>query len=77
MNEKEPIDEGVESESKEPTLEELVSACQEVVSEEDCQELLGMEFGDALGYAFTLLLENGIEDPEAFLAEKGILEQKS
>lgn len=75
MNEKESIDQNIEEESKEPTLEELVAACQEVIPAEDSKELLTMDFEEALGYAFTLLIENGVEDPESFLKEKGILEE--
>ena len=29
---------------------------------------------DIIGVAFTFLIENGIDDPEEFLKEKGILE---
>lgn len=57
----------------EPTSAELASACQEVLGEEDRAELAGMDFSEALDYAFTLLIENGV-DPEAFLKEKKILE---
>lgn len=62
-----------EQEAGEPTPEELADACKEVLTEEDCQELASMEIDDAIGYAFTLLLEAG-EDPDEFLKEKGILE---
>ncbi len=60
-------------EEKEPTSQELAKACEGVLSEEDCLELASMEIGEAVGYAFTLLMTNGIEDPEGFLKEKGIL----
>lgn len=76
MNEKgeSTPEEASEQEKPEPTSKELAEACQEILSEEDCQELAAMDFEEALGYAFTLLIENGIEDPEVFLREKGILE---
>lgn len=62
-----------EKEETEPTSEQLAKAVAEVLDPEDCQELVAMDFDEACGYAFTLLLENGIEDPETFLREKGIL----
>lgn len=62
------------AEVAEPTSEQLATACSEVLSEEDCVELVSMSTGEAIGYAFTLLLENGIEDPEQYLRDKGILE---
>lgn len=58
----------------EPSSTDLANACREVLPEEDCLELEGMEFADALGYSFTLLIENGIDDPEEFLRGKGIVE---
>lgn len=66
-------DSGIEQEKQEPTSQELAKACQEVLSEEDCQEITSMDFEDALGYVFSLLIENGVENPEALLKEKGIL----
>lgn len=63
-----------ESEIPEPSTEELAQALENVLSEEDCEEIAGMGMEDALGYAFTLLLEQGVEDPEAWLKEKGVLE---
>jgi hypothetical protein len=58
----------------EPTLTELVNACREVLTDEDCTELENMEFGEALGYSITLLIEQGIDNPEQFLREKRIVE---
>ena len=57
-----------------PTVEQLAAACGEVLSEDDCAELASMSTDEAVGYAFTLLLENGVEDPEQYLRDKGILE---
>lgn len=37
-------------------------------------ELEEYDYDEALGLAFTALIENGIEDPEAFLIEKNILQ---
>lgn len=64
-----------ESKEKEPTTQELVEACKEVLDEETCAELEAMEFDEALGFAFTCLIEAGIDDPEEFLIEKGILKK--
>jgi len=64
-----------EQESTEPTTQELVEACREVLSEEDCADLASMEFDDALNNAATMLEEQGI-DWVSFLTEKGILEQE-
>lgn len=53
---------------------DLSDACREVVSEDKCDDLINMPFDEALGYAFTLLTENGIEDPHAYLVEHDVLE---
>lgn len=46
--EQEPHDqESSEQESKEPTLQELVEVCREVLSQEDCDELATMDFDEA------------------------------
>ncbi len=66
---------GIEvAEAEEPTSEQLAQACSEVLPAEDCEELAAMPIEEATGYAFTLLLENGVEDPEEYLKSKGILE---
>jgi NifB/MoaA-like Fe-S oxidoreductase len=74
MNEKGEFTPEEAAERDEPTSEEIAEACQKVLAEEDCAEIAGMPQDEALGYAFTLLIENGIDDPETFLKEKGILE---
>jgi hypothetical protein len=53
---------------------ELALALSGVLSEEDCGSLSQLDLGDAIGLAFELLLAEGIEDPEAYLIELGILE---
>lgn len=58
----------------EVTIKELCEALVNDVPVKDLHELEGMAIDDGLGYAFTLLLENGIDDPEAYLKEKGILQ---
>ncbi len=63
--------------TKEPTSEQLANVCGEVLSAEDCEELAIMPMDEALGCAFTLLIENGVEDPEDFLRSKGILEEQA
>ena len=52
----------------------LTEACREVLSDNELAALAAEPAEDQLGFAFTLLLENGIDDPEAFLRAKGILE---
>lgn len=75
--EKEPSDpESNEQESKEPTLQELVEACNEVLLQEDCDELTTMDFDEALSNVTTMLKEQGV-DWVQFLTDKGILDQKS
>lgn len=65
----------IEAPAEEPTVEEVSKACRGVVSDEACDEIATQEtLQDALGLAFTALSEAEIEDPEAFLKEKGILE---
>lgn len=58
----------------EPTSQDLAKVCCEVLSAEDCAELAEMPIDDALGYAFTLLIEAGIDDPESVLKNVRILE---
>ena len=58
------------------TAAELAEACREVLDPETCAEIEGMEPDEAMGYAFTCLIEVGIDDPEEFLIEKGLLEQR-
>lgn len=68
-------EEASEKKEDEPTSQELAEACKDVLSGEDCEELASMPFDEALDYSFTLLIQNGIENPETFLIEKGILEK--
>lgn len=68
------MEQGPEEISTEPTVSELSQACSELLSEEDLADLAEMPMDEALGYAFTLLLESGVDDPEGYLAEKGILQ---
>jgi len=73
MSELEPNESGVEEESSEPTIEKLISALREVMPDLEESEFEGMDFQDALGEAYGLLMQAG-EDPDSFLAEKGLLE---
>lgn len=62
--------------NKEPTTAELVQACKERLDAE-ALEIIG-EYDDidlALGLAFAALIEAGVDDPEIFLIEKGILQK--
>lgn len=62
----------------EPTPKEIADACREVVADAGLEDMLeeierSADSEEAIGVAFTVLLEADIEDPEAFLIEKGIL----
>ena len=74
--EKEPdgqsLDQSNERESIEPTTVELIEVCQEFLSAEDCEELAGLDFDEALNDMATILEAQGI-DWVSFLTEKGIL----
>lgn len=53
---------------------DLAEAIKDVLSEEEILDLQDCEnLEEALSLAFTCLIEEGIEDPEEFLREKGIL----
>ena len=65
-----PEEESTDQERPEPTSIEIAQACKDVLSEEDYLEIAA---GTGLGHVFALLYEAGIEDPEAFLKERGIL----
>ncbi len=62
-----------EADYVEPTSATLAQACADVLDPEECGELAAMPLDEAMGYVFTLLLEQGV-DPGSFLVEKGILE---
>ena len=62
-----------EADYVEPTSATLAQACADVLGPEECEELAAMPLDEAMGYVFTLLLEQGV-DPDSFLVEKGILE---
>jgi hypothetical protein len=71
---KTPGDEEIEG-NAEITVSDIAGALVGNVPDEDIHENIdGKPVDEALGNAFTLLLENGIPDPEQFLIEKGILE---
>jgi hypothetical protein len=58
----------------EVTSSELALALTGTLSPEICEVISGMDLDDGLGMAFEELLEAGVEDPESFLIEKGILQ---
>jgi hypothetical protein len=64
-------------EEREPTSQELAEVCAEVLDEETCAEIAAMsDLEEAISYAFAVLIEAGVDDPEQFLIEKGILQQQ-
>ncbi len=65
-----------EYEFKEPTPQGVAEACSDTLDEETCEEIGDIDnLVDAIEFAFTALMEAGIDDPGAFLIEKGILLQ--
>jgi hypothetical protein len=54
------------------TTEELIDACRTVLTGEDIEFMIGMEPEDAIEYAMSALLGHGIEDADAYLAERGL-----
>ncbi|PIT97390.1 hypothetical protein COT77_01765 [Candidatus Berkelbacteria bacterium CG10_big_fil_rev_8_21_14_0_10_41_12] len=62
-----------EKERGEPTIQELIAICKEALGDEVEADFEGMDLPEAIGYAYTLLLESG-ENPDELLAEKGFLE---
>ena len=63
-----------EAEKGEPTIEELVEICSGILDKDVLAGLEGLEFDDAIGYAYAALIEAG-EDPDQVLTEKGFLER--
>jgi len=54
---------------------DIAEACMGVLDQETCDQIAEFEDNkEALGYVFSALIEAGIDDPEEFLKEKGILE---
>ncbi|MEK7528669.1 MAG: hypothetical protein AAB592_02800 [Patescibacteria group bacterium] len=59
---------------EEPSVADIADACREVLGLETCDEIAAQEdYQAALGLAFTAL-DGVVEDPEAFLKDKNILE---
>lgn len=67
--EKEVIENPEEEQSM--AVSELVRIIVEELGEEVREDFLEMDLAEAVGYSYTLLLENGI-DPDEFWKEKGI-----
>ncbi len=58
----------------EPTIAEVVQACQGVLQEEDLEEIRQMPtIGEALGYAYSALIQAGISNPDELFISKNIL----
>ena len=58
----------------EPTSEDLARACSAALDAADCDDLARMPFDEAVGYAYTLLYAAGVDNPEKFPKDQGILE---
>ncbi|MDO8649815.1 MAG: hypothetical protein Q7K33_00665 [Candidatus Berkelbacteria bacterium] len=66
---------GEDSSEDEPTPAELIDACREVLDGDSLEALNECEdFEEAMGLVFTMLIEAGVEDPEQFLREKGLIQ---
>ncbi len=66
--------ENSETLDEEPTIIEIADSCRDILDSETCDEIAAQESTeDALGLAFTALIEAG-EDPEEFLKNKNLLE---
>ncbi|MDP3014778.1 MAG: hypothetical protein Q8M92_11085 [Candidatus Subteraquimicrobiales bacterium] len=60
-----------EQENSEPATSDITKICVEVLGDEVAEDFEGLEFEDALGYAYTLLLENG-HDPDKIFLQNGL-----
>lgn len=60
--------------TSEVTSSELALALADELPEETCLAISEMDLADGLGTAFEELINVGVEDPEAYLKDKGILE---
>lgn len=61
-----------EQDRKEPNVDNIVVLFVELLGGEVREDFEGLEFEDALGYAYTLLMEAG-EDPCEYFKSKGII----
>jgi hypothetical protein len=72
--------ESLDAPEQEPTADEVINlhrALKEIgvdFEEIDVEHIGAMEVDEAIGHLFDVLLDVGVEDPEAYLKEKGILE---
>lgn len=59
--------------AEEPTSAEIADACRQFLDTETCEEIAAMDLEEAIGFAFTALLEAG-EDPMEILQSFDVLE---
>lgn len=65
----------VEPRENEANVAEIIAACQEMLFPEDLISLQQLEdWDEAMAHANSLLIEYGVDDPESFWKQKGILE---
>lgn len=62
-----------EEEGREPTVEEIVAVCVEILGDEAGGDFKGLDIEEALGLAYTLLTTEGYVPDEIF-KKKGIEE---
>lgn len=75
MNENEQIPAEEIGEKSDITLEKIIEACDGVVDKEAFDDLEDWDIWDVIAATVGLLQQAGIEDGEAYLIEKGILEK--
>jgi hypothetical protein len=61
-----------EQEPEEITTEMIIDACRTVLLADDIEFMIDMEPDEALEYLMSVLPEYGIENPDAYLAERGL-----
>jgi hypothetical protein len=55
------------------SIEQLIHACQAILCSDEEDDLRQLSLDEAIGYAFTLLEEAGMSDPESYLRQRGFL----
>lgn len=63
-------------EEKTPTIAQVIEACIGTLDDDVLQQLRECDNApEAIGEAYTALLDAGVEDPDAFLIDKGIFQK--
>jgi len=70
------FDDFLEAEAERQLVGEIIAVCQEYFGEEVADDFRGLNLPDALGYAYSLLLEGG-HDPDEIFLQKGVVVRES